>query len=182
MSNVRAEALKDGQSNPAHRVPPFLTTLHWRGVGLFSIVVGAVLWLIGARYTVLGLPTVIETIFGRFGIAVRPELPIGWPLLYLTIAIGAVISAAEFGCYPRRQFFDRAIGLGVALFLIWLTANAADLASTYTGATEITPVMTATDVWVATHQWAATTWTLFLTYVPELLIFGGVRWLIRGGF
>lgn len=179
MSTVKSEELKDGKPLPAH---PFLTTLHWRGVGIFSIVVGGVLWLIGARYTVMGLPTVIEALFGRFNIALRPELPTGWPLLYLTIAIGAIISAAEFGCYPRRRFFDHAIGAGVALFLIWLTANAADLSSTYTGVTEITPAMNANDTWVATHQWAAAIWTLFLTYVPELVIIGGVRWLFKGRF
>lgn len=162
--------------------PAVLSTLHWRAVGLFSIVVGAVFWLIGARYTVLGLPDVIAFIFGRFGILLRPELPIGWPLLWLTIVIGATISAAEFGCYPRRQFFDRALGLGVALLLIWLVANAADLASTYVGVTTIALTNSASDTWVATHTWAAALWTLFLSYTPELIIFGGVRWLFKGGF
>ncbi len=184
MSPVEArDDLKDGKvTSPADRASELAQAGAWRAVGLVALLAGAVFWLIGARYTTLGLPDVLASIFGLFRIAVRLALPSGWPFLGLTVAIGAIISAAEFGCYPRRSFFARSLALGAVLLAIWLLANGLDLASTYTGVT--TPEYDSGNValWVAATPWAAGLWTAFLTYCPELFILGGLRWLVRGRF
>ena len=156
--------------------------LKWRAVGLFAVILGMPLWLIGARFTTLGAPGVIQLVFGLFRIPVTIPLPNGWTLFVLTIIVGAVISATEFGCRPRRSFFSQSILTGFVLFLVWLIANAGDLSSTFIGVT--TPQMDSwpLTVWVAHTSWAAISFTIFLTYLPELLMIAGIRWLTKGRF
>lgn len=176
MSNVRSAPLHNGSITSAAR------TLQWRAAGLVALALGAPLWLIGARFTILGAPKVIAAIFGLFRIAVALALPSGWPLLGLTIIVGALISLVEFGCRPRRRFFAESLLIGLILFAIWLAVNAGDIASTFVGVTTPQPDSWPITRWIATTVWVAGAWTLILTYVPELLIIAGVRWLIRGRF
>jgi hypothetical protein len=178
---VTSKDMPSGKSTAAV-VGEISTSLAWRAGGLMSVVVGLALWLIGARFTTLGAPSVIEMIFGLFRIDVQIPLPIGWALLTLTIVIGAAISLVEFGCHPRRSFFGSSIVSGSVLFLLWLGVNAADLSSTYIGVTTPFDDSWPITIWIAKTQAAATIWTTFLTYVPELLIIAGVYWLLRGRF
>jgi hypothetical protein len=187
MSNVRSEPLKDGKTSSrgadlSASLSKSADTLPWRAAGLVSLVVGGSFWLIGARYTILGAPRVIDMILSLFGISLHIVLPVGWPLLWLTILVGAVVSMTEFGCRPRRSFFSRSLVLGIALFLIWAIVNAGDLSSTFLAVTLVEDDSGALTRWVATTEWASIAWTCFLSYCPELLIIGGWRWLIKGGF
>ncbi len=179
--SVRSEALKDGQV--VHdQVRDAAQQLSWRAAGLFAIVVGGVFWLIGARYTVFGAPLVIAHLLALFGIVAPITLPIGWPLLGLTVAIGAIVSLMEFGARPRRAFFARSLLIGAVLLFLWALVNSGDFASTamavfYPGADA-----SAAAQWVAGTPLAAMVWTGFLTWTPELLIMAGWRWLINGRF
>src|SRR4029079_4727097 len=98
--SVRSESLKDGKITH-DQVSDAAQQLAWRAAGLFAIVVGGVFWLIGARYTVFGAPLVIAHLLGLFSIVAPITLPIGWPLLGLTVVVGAVVSLVEFGARPR---------------------------------------------------------------------------------
>lgn len=158
------------------------TALPWRATGLLAFLGGMTLWLVGARFTVLGVPFVLEALFDLFGLAIRVVLPSGWPLLGLTIGLGLVMSLVEFGCRPRRTFFAAGLFAAVLLLMLWLAVNAADLTSTYFGVRN--PVA---DAWSLTRQVADSTrlsvaWTVVLTYCPELLILVGLRWVWRGQF
>lgn len=175
--------LKDGKViTRASQFEGIAQTAQWRAAGLVALVAGAVFWLIGARYTTLGGPDVVAVIFGLFRIVVRFILPAGWSFFFLTIAVGAIISLVEFGCYPRRSFFAKSLVLGTVLLGLWLLANGLDLASTYVGVTSPEYDSGPVALWVAATPWAATLWTLFLTYCPELFILAGIRWLITGRF
>ena len=77
--------------------------------------------------------------------------------------------------------FAKAI-IAAGSFLIWLLVITADISSTYIGVTTVQPESWPLTVWLAATVWAAGTWSAFLTFVPELLIIGGVRWLARGRF
>lgn len=183
---VRSQELKDGKPVASGSSRDLLgragRSAPWRAVGLVALVVGLVLWLIGARYTTLGAPRVVQLIGSLFGIDLVVPLPTGWPLLWLTVSVGAVVSLTEFGARPRRSFFSVSLVFGLVLFLIWLLVITADISSTYIGVTTVQPDSWPLTVWLAATVWAAGTWSAFLTFVPELLIIGGVRWLARGRF
>lgn len=176
---VKSVEMKDGQ--PIGRAA-INWGLKWRAAGILATLLGAPLWLIGARFTTLGAPGMIALTFSLFRISVNIPLPSGWALFYLTIIVGAVISATEFGCRPRRSFFAQSILMGLVLFLVWGIANAGDLGSTFIGVTTPQVDSWPITVWVARNIWAAMTLTVFLTYLPELLMIAGIRWLIRGRF
>lgn len=185
---VREQPLKDGERvaggggvgrdmlRGARRSAP------WRAVGLLALLIGLGLWLIGARYTTLGAPRIVQLLAGLFGIEASVELPSGWSLLTLTIAIGAVISLTEFGARPRRAFFSFSLVFGLVLFLIWLMVITADISSTYIGVTTVRPDSWPLTIWLASTIWASGGWSMFLTFVPELFIIAGTRWLVRGRF
>jgi len=183
MSKIRVKDMPDEtpiKDKISRELAPWIPTLPWRAVGLLSLGAGLALWMIGARYTLLGGPDVIAFFFGLFGIDLRPELPAGWLFFGLTVLVGLVISLAEFGVYPRRSFFADSIAAGVVLLAIWLLSLGVDLASTYVGVTTVQAGAGAAGRWVAATSWAAGTWTIFLTFCPELFILGGVRWLFTG--
>lgn len=177
-NNVKSEPMQSGRPEP----PDWVATLPWRAAGLVALCIGLTFWLMGARYTLLGAPGVLAGLFGLFGITLRLSLPIGWVFLGLTIVVGLIISAAEFGCYPRRSFFARSLIGGAVLLVVWLIANGLDLTSTYVGVTTIQRGAGAVAQWTARAPWAASLWTVFLSYCPELFILGGLRWLIVGRF
>jgi len=179
--SVRSEPLKD--SKVIHdQVSDAAQQLSWRAAGLFAGVVGGVFWLIGARYTVFGAPLLIAHLLGLFSIIAPITLPLGWPLLGLTVVIGAVVSLMEFGAKPRRAFFAKSLLVGLVLVFLWALVNTGDFASTamavfYPGADA-----SAVARWVAATPLAAMLWTGFLTWTPELLIIAGWRWLVHGRF
>lgn len=156
------------------------STLPWRLGGVGALLVGFALWLIGARYTVLGGPRVLGLLLDLFGIDLTIPLPTSWALLGLTVAVGAIVSAVEFGCRPRRSYFSRSLLIGCAAVILWLLFNGADLASTFVGVTSVAPDSWPIARWVATAPLASGLWTTFLTYCPELLMIAGGRWLVFG--
>ena len=184
---VRSQELKDGKPVASGSSRDLLgragRSAPWRAVGLVALVVGLVLWLIGARYTTLGGARGIGLLAGVFGLDIVVPLPTGWSLLGLTVLVGALVSLTEFGARPRRSFFSASLVSGLVLLLIWLLVIAADIASTYIGVTALTGVDSwPLTRWLASTVWAAGTWSAFLTFVPELLIIGGIRWFWRGRF
>src|SRR5580765_4915730 len=82
-------------SHPYDRFAPIAApigvSLSWRAIGLVALVFGLLLWLIGARYTLLGAPGVLAYVLDLFGIVFLLALPIGWAFLGLTIALGLTI-------------------------------------------------------------------------------------------
>lgn len=180
MSDIRSAPLRSGPRT--HVVTEVASALPWRLAGVGALLVGFALWLIGARFTVLGGPRVLSILFGSFGIDMAIVLPGGWWFLALTIAVGAIVSSIEFGCRPRRSFFSKSLLLGFALVLLWVLFNSADWLSTFVGVT--TPQFDSwpITIWMATAPIASITWTTFLTYCPELLMIAGGRWLVSGRF
>ena len=184
---VRSQELKDGKpiassSRGADLLSGARRSAPWRAAGLVAFVVGAVFWLIGARYTTLGGARLLELLLGLFGVDLAVPLPTGWPLLWLTVSVGAVVSLTEFGARPRRAFFSASLGFGLVLLLICLVVITGDITSTYVGVTTVAPDAWAITRWLASDIWAAGTWSAFLTFVPELLIIAGARWFWRGRF
>lgn len=124
----------------------------------------------------------IAHLLSLFGIVAPITLPIGWPLLGLTIIIGAIVSLVEFGARPRRRFFERSAIVGFVLAGLWLMMNAGDFASTAYAVVYPGAGASAAAQWTAATPLAAILWTSFLTWTPELVIISGWRWLINGRF
>ena len=184
---VRQQPLKDGAPVAGGGGHALLAgagrSAPWRAAGLVALSGGAVFWLTGARYTTLGGRRALMLLADVFGVALNLPLPVGWALLGLTVLVGALVSLTEFGARPRRSFFSASLVSGLVLLLIWLLVIAADIASTYIGVTALTGADSwPLTRWLASTVWAAGTWSAFLTFVPELLIIGGIRWFWRGRF
>ncbi len=184
MSKVSSVALKDGKRvEPAQEAAQrLLDSLTWRAAGLAALTVGGVFWLLGARFTVLGGPRTISAVAGLFGIATDLQLPSGYPLLWLTILVGAVFSLIEFGAWPRRRFFAQSLGGGLLLLLLWAGANLSDWVSTYNGVQTISPTSWPITIWIAKTRPASIAWSSFLTWAPEGFIITGFLWLLKGRF
>jgi hypothetical protein len=179
--SVRSQPLRDGKV--VHdQVSDATEQLAWRAADLFAIVVGGAFWLIGARYTVFGAPLVIAHLLGLFGIVAPITLPIGWPLLGLTVVIGVIVSLMEFGARPRRAFFAKSLLIGLVLVFLWALVNTGDFASTASAVFYPGRAASALAQWTAAAPLAAIPWICFLTWTPELLIIAGWRWLINGRF
>ena len=183
---VRSQELKDGKPVASGSSRDLLgragRSAPWRAVGLVALVVGLVLWLIGARYTTLGGARGIGLLAGVFGLDIVVPLPTGWSLVGAAIAVGLVVSLTEFGARPRRSFFSTSLVAGLVLLLIWSLVITGDISSTYIGVTTPDAGAWTISYWLAANIWAAGAWSAFLTFVPELLIIGGIRWLVRGRF
>lgn len=179
---VRSAEMKDGKVVPPSRLPSWARGVEWRALGALTMLIGLALWLIGARATVRGAPRVLDVVLGLFGIHVDIVLPTSWPLLGLTIVVGTVVSLIEFGTYPRRRFLNRSVLLSLVLAAIWAAANAGDWASTFVDVSTVDAASSEIARWVAQTMWARIGWTTVLTWLPEVLMLAGIRWLWAGAF
>jgi hypothetical protein len=145
--------------------------------GVMACAFGLPLWFVGARYSRDGWIWGVNLFSEWMGWPMRAQVPVYPKDVFLLLVIGVLYSLIE-----RAWFFYRRVRGRFTLLLlfvaIYVLVNATDVGSTLLGV--LTP---ADDAWPITHWLAATlpaagAWSLVLTYLPEVLIIGGIR-LIR---
>lgn len=127
-----------------------------------GILIGMVVWLFGAKYTVDGLVLGCNMILGFFGVAYRVPM---MPELYLWLAVFPLFfSLVEWTCSPMGRSGARHGGL----ILTWAVVVALDIITTVIGlrAGGGIPLV----VWLASFLPGLALLTGILTFGPEWLI------------
>jgi hypothetical protein len=144
--------------------------------GTALIAFGVLLWLAGAKYTLVGWVYGLNWFLLWMGLPALIPAIVGWWML-LAIPMGLVYSFVEL----RRpwNYTNNDWAKVVLVWLIWLIIVGTDAGSTYLGVRQPPP-----DAWLVTRQVAASTylsggWSTLLTFVPEWFIIGGLALLRR---
>ncbi|NJO83351.1 MAG: hypothetical protein HC828_11370 [Blastochloris sp.] len=178
---IRHENLKDGNRITHARVAPEL--LFWRlsliAAGIFLFVFGLTFWLVGSWYTLRGGTLALNVIMAFFGFNYAVTYLVGMHALIGCIVLGLFYSLVEFGAFPRKkalQSIARRIHWGVAVLVvaIWLVLIASDFGSTQIGVLNPPPDSWPLVLWIAQYWYVAVVWSLFLTFIPETMMIGGI--------
>lgn len=140
-------------------------------------IVGALLWLAGARYTLLGWVSGLNWFLAWLGLPARVPTPAGWYILLL-IPLGLLYSAVEVRRPWKRKSKNEE--KTVLYWAIWIALVATDIGTTFFGVL----VSVTASSWPIVREIAALwpvafVWALVLTFVPEWFV-GGARKLIKG--
>lgn len=172
---VQSKTMVDGQvSEKAEPIAPVTRGDMWPA-SLALFVVGGLMWLAGAKYTLLGWVAGLNWFLSWLELPARIPAPAGYYMLLL-VPIGLLYSLIE---KLRPWKYHNKNPEKVALYwAIWALLVASDIGSTFAGVS--TPGPTA---WGITKQIAAMwpiaiAWAVVLTFVPEWLI-GGAKKLLR---
>lgn len=144
-------------------------------IGTTLLVFGAIGWLTGARYTLIGWVIGLNLFFDWLGLPVAVPTPTGWWVLTM-IPIALIYSRVEMQVWRVRNRHGQAL----ALFMIgWALIVATDVGSTYIGVRS-----PAADAWPVTLTIAASAgiafaWAAVLTFVSDWLILGGWKLITR---
>lgn len=149
-------------------VPPAL--------GIFSIAAGLLLWVPGSRYALDGWTMAINIVLGLAKMGIAVPLAIGlWALLLFPL--GIVYSIAEQKVVPARKVKGQFVFLGWAALIAWALVHGSDVGATWLGVTAPNADSWPITQWVAVTPLASASWSVVLTYTPEILIIAGWRWL-----
>jgi len=146
-------------------------------LGIVAILVGAILWPLGARYSLEGWIYTLNLLLSLIHLPVSIPMPVGWWWL-LFIPLGSLYSIVEtrvrFGP-PTSSSHLPSWGLAIILLLF---VHGSDIGSTFAGY-----LYPAQDAW-AIHTWASgdgrwmlVLWAIVLTYLPERAVMQGLRWI-----
>lgn len=145
-----------------------------RAGGAMLVLLGALLWLAGARYTLAGWHVGINWFLAWLGLPVRLPPIVGYGVL-LAAPIGVIYSLIEL----RRPWHVRAPDWqALTLYaIIWLIVVISDGGSTFLGVKQGGAWTVAKQV--AASDFISAIWALILTFVPEWFMIGGIRLLRR---
>lgn len=183
---LTSRAMINGQvvEEPKRRAWPALGLRATWPIGLVLLALGGLGWLSGARFTAVGVPSGLNTIFGGlFAVQLGVPIPAGWWLVGATAVCGAFFSRVEVAHRPVR--YQRGAEAGArgrwqlapaSHWLAWLLVIAIDVASTFVGVTELTKAPAG--VWpifleVARSREYNGLASLVLTFAPEWAIIAG---------
>lgn len=146
-------------------------------LGIVAVLVGVVLWPLGARYSLEGWIYVLNLLLELVRLPVAIPMPVGWWWL-LFIPLGLLYSTVEilvkFGP-PSSSAHLPSWGIAIALLLL---VHGTDIGSTFAGYLFPAPGAWAIHTWVAGDgRWALGLWAIVLTYLPERAFMQGLRWL-----
>lgn len=169
VSPIRSEPMKDGKPIARAR-----SGGDW-AIGVTLLVFGAIGWLSGARYTLIGWVVGLNLFLAWLGLPITIPQPSGWWMLAM-IPIGVWYSRVEM----QALSVQGQRGAALARFAIgWLLIVFTDVFSTYLGVRAPAP-----DAWPITQTIAASAalalvWASILTFVSDWLILGGIKLLKR---
>jgi hypothetical protein len=137
---------------------------------LIGLLIGAVVWIFGARYTVDGLILGSNTIlsFLTIPLHIAPR----WEYYLYLAPLPILFSAVEWTCSP----FGRNRVTHGGLIMAWVVVVAIDTASTLIGlASATTPAFI---VWIVSSITGIVILSIVLTFGPELMMksCGGLLW------
>lgn len=159
------------------------TTEVSKAIGVAAIAFGLLLWVPGSRYALDGWTLAVNVVLNdvaSLGILV-PYATGLWGLLF--IAVGLVYSIAEQKVVPfqlvivANEARRRIHFLGWPLLFAWCAVHLTDVGATWIGVAYVEDSSWPIAQWMATQLWASVLWSIVLTYLPEVLIMAGWRWL-----
>ena len=159
-------------SAPAQTAAP-KSSNEW-ALGVALMVFGGALWIASAKYTLLGWVVGLNTALAWLGLPLRVPAPVSYAIL-LAVPLGVIYSRVETRVWQGSRTIFRA----PLFWLGWIVIVATDVGSTYLGVR--TP---AADAWPITIQIASSALVSFvvslvLTFIPEWMILGALRFLTR---
>lgn len=164
-----AKPAKPAESKP--KAAP-RTSNEW-ALGVVLLIAGALGWLSGARYTLFGGVAGLNLFLEWIGLPARVPMPSGWWVL-IALPLGFVYSRVETRIWHKRN----AVLIKSPLFWIgWLLIVGTDVGSTWLGVRAV-----GDDSWLILRQVAANdllalVWALVLTFTPEWLILGAIKYM-----
>lgn len=169
MSNVRSVPLVNGEPVGVAKVRAPKSGAPLAGVLMLAF--GLPLWVIGAKYSLDGWVLGLNIVGGVFDLpAVVPQVS-GWWALGLAAGLGLCYSYVEVWVRPRGGV---RLSVLLATLILMLLTHITDVGSTAIAALSPAPGAWPIALWAAAQVWPAALWALFLTYIPEVLIIGGV--------
>jgi hypothetical protein len=147
------------------RVPAVL--LGWAILGLW--------WLVGGRWTIDGLPLLLNEVFAFFRVPIALAPIRAWQWYVALCWLPFIISFVEHRYAPWRRLAWSVIMVWVVV--VWLVASGVDLGSTWLAMIHPPP-----DAYPLTRQVAAIkplafVWSVATTFAPEIGIAMLWRWL-----
>jgi len=146
------------------------TRFHWDRVPLvlFGYAILGVWWAAGGKWTIEGMPLLLNELFNFFHIAHRLA-PITWPGWYAWLAwLPLGISFVEHRYAPWRAWEKWGILSFIGVVFVWLVVTSADWVSTWLAITH-----PSADAWLIAKQVAdvpflAGVWVTMTTFLPEI--------------
>lgn len=144
---------------PAHGLPS--------GISFAALIIGLVLWPIGARYSIDGLLWLCNQLLAFLRVGTQIPTPPVWQVYVVLAPIPVICSRVEWGLSLRRV-------PGAHSGITWLFVVGYDLATTYFGIKYPEP-----GAWDITRQLAQ---SLALSGILTAVLTFGPEWLMRGGW
>lgn len=137
------------------------------GISLAALIIGFILWPIGARYSIDGLLWLCNQLLDFLRMGMRIPTPPVWQLYVVLAPIPLICSRVEWGLSLRSV-------PGAHAGVTWLFVVGYDLATTYFGIKYPEP-----GAWDITRQLAQ---SLALSGILTAVLTFGPEWLMRGGW
>lgn len=169
-----------GSTRPPVRVAPLESRtqsgtppprrFHWDRLPLviFGFAILALWWAAGGKWTIEGMPLLLNEIFNFFHVSFRlaPIIWAGWYAWLIWLPLG--ISYVEHKYSPWRAWRKWGILSLMGVLVVWLVVTAADWSSTWLAITH-----PAKDDWLIARQvaavpFAAGVWVTMTTFLPEV--------------
>lgn len=146
-------------------------------LGIVAILVGGILWPLGARYSLEGWIYTLNILLHLIRLPVSIPMPVGWWWL-LFVPLGILYSVVETRVRFGPPTSWSALPSWIIALVLLLFVHGTDIGSTFTGylwpAQDAWPL----HIWAAGDgRWALVLWAIVLTYLPERAIWHGLRWI-----
>jgi hypothetical protein len=170
---VQSKPMVDGKPVAQHR------GIHWDRlpIVLLGVVILGLWWAAGAKYTIDGLPLLLNEIGAFFRIPLQLGQITDWRWYVLMSWLPVMISIAERRYAPWRRLTLSSIMIWV--IGVWLIVSAIDAGSTW-----LAVIHPPADSYTLTKQIAAirplaAAWSIVTTFAPEVGM-GALLWWLRG--
>ncbi len=157
----------------------FWSGLGWRALGLLMLVMGAGLWLLGARYSIDGWARGLTMLGAIAQLPIQVQPPQGTDAYIPVVLIGLMYSFAEIKVRPTWDIGRIAGPQAFVIILMGvLLIHGSDIGSTFLALSSPGADAWPVHVWAAQQGAPLALWAIILTYVPEMLILFGKRLLL----
>ncbi len=183
-SNVRSESLINGKptseqarqrTHTAARVASNIP------VTLFGVLIFGLWWAVGGKYTIDGLPLLINWAGDLFHFRAGLSAITDWHAYLYLSWIPICMSFVERTSRPDKAIRRSLAWYGILILIaVWLVVSALDFGSTYMAVTTPAPGAWAITKQVATITPLAVAWSSVTTFLPEAALVWVVKLLFKG--
>lgn len=150
-----------------------------KAIALAGLIIGCILWPIGARYSIDGLFWLINTILAFLRIPIALITPPHWAFYCLLAPLPYICSRVEWKP-PIVKSGDRRQLAAANIVVTWLVIAGYDLATTFLGVRAPLPNGAAITTEIAASAAIAVALSIILTFGPEWLVRSSWRQLMKG--